>query len=437
MAGANVVDQNLLEHMLIISRHMAEMRNLGPLLTYVIDEAIKLVGAEKGYIVLVRDDGTFEFMAKRGRGGIDLEDGEDQISTSVLNKVIQSGEPLILRDAINDPGFSEARSVVALGLRSIMCVPLIASGKTIGGIYVENRAIRNRFKKEDLSPLTLFANQAAAVAIQNAVINDKLETIVADRTKALQERSRELEKAHDELEKSWTEAVEANRLRTVWLSNLAHDLRAPLNIVTMTLSALEKGSLGELNAEQFEWVTKSLTAVQHTKNLIDNLFDIFKIEAGAITLHQTKVNLESFLRDIYDVAQGLPWYHDVTLKLDLAPPLPAIMIDPVRMRQVLINLLTNAQKFTVHGTVRIHARYDRASQEVVIGIADTGEGIPADKLGHLFQRFQQVDDDSDRRRLGTGLGLAICREFVEMHGGRIWVESQVGQGADFIFTLPV
>jgi signal transduction histidine kinase len=431
------VDQNLLEHMLVISRHMAEMRNLEPLLNYVIDEAIKLVGAEKGYIVLTRDDGTFKFMAKRGQDGVDLKNGEDQISTSVLNKVIQTSAPLILRDAINDPAFSEARSVVALGLRSIMCVPLIASGKTIGGIYVENRTVRNRFKENDLPPLTLFANQAAAVAIQNAVINDKLEAVVAERTKELQQRSRELEEAHDQLEKSWTEAVEANRLRTVWLSNLAHDLRAPLNIVTMTLSALEKGSLGELNAEQREWVTKSLTAVQHTKSLIDNLFDIFKIEAGAITLHRTPINLESFLRDIYDVAQGLPWPENVTLQLDLATPLPTLTIDPVRMRQVLINLLTNAQKFTVQGTVKIHARHEAAKQEVVIGIADTGEGIPAHKVGRLFQRFQQVDDDSDRRRLGTGLGLAICREFVEMHGGRIWVESQFGHGANFVFALPV
>ena len=100
-------------------------------------------------------------------------------------------------------------------------------------------------------------------------------------------------------------------------------------------------------------------------------------------------------------------------------------------------MLTNAQKFTKQGAVRIHGRYDPKNLEVVIGVSDTGEGIPADKMGRLFQRFQQVDDNSDRRRLGTGLGLAICREFVEMHGGRIWVESQLGEGTDFIFTLPV
>jgi signal transduction histidine kinase len=114
-----------------------------------------------------------------------------------------------------------------------------------------------------------------------------------------------------------------------------------------------------------------------------------------------------------------------------------VSIDPVRIQQVLLNLLTNAAKFTERGGVTLHARYIPEPGEVVIGVADTGEGISPDQTGKLFQRFQQVDEKQARRRKGTGLGLAICRELVEMHGGRIWVESTSGVGSNFMFALPV
>lgn len=414
-------EQNLLPKILDISRRMAETRALEPLLNYVIDEAIALVGAERGYIVLVRPDSSLEIRVKRGQGGETLADEDDPISTSVFNEVVATAKPVIIRDAINDPQFGVAQSVICLQLRSIMCVPFIARGETIGAIYVENRSIRNRFKEDDLPPLTLFANQAA-IAIENAAINDDLEARVSARTK--------------ELERSWSEVIEANRLRTVWLSNVAHDLRAPLGIVTASLSFLQEGGLGSLNPDQLEWIGKSLQAVQHTSSLTNDLFDLFKIETGGLTSEREMVAMQEFLQNVYDVGLGLPWPKTVALKLDISPPLPHLHIDPLRIRQVLINLLSNAHKFTSQGSVTLIARYQADRQEMLLGVKDTGEGIAADKVELLFQRFQQVDHNTQRRRQGAGLGLAICRELVEMHGGRIWVESEPGVGSSFFFTLP-
>ncbi len=415
------MEQSLLQRILDISRHMAETRALEPLLNYVIDEAIQLVGAERGYIVLVQSDGSLEIRVKRGQGGETLVDEDDPISKSVFNEVVESGKSVIIRDAINDPQFGTAQSVICLQLRSIMCVPFVARGETIGAIYVENRSIRNRFKEDDLPPLTLFANQAA-VAIENAAINDELEARVAARTK--------------ELERSWSEVIEANRLRTVWLSNVAHDLRAPLGIVTASLSFLQEGGLGPLNPNQLEWIGKSLKATQHTSSLTNDLFDLFKLETGGLSSEREMVSMHEFLQNVYDVGLGLPWPEKVTFELNISPPLPHLYIDPLRIRQVLLNLLSNAHKFTAQGSVTLFARYQADRQEMLLGIKDTGEGIAADQVGRLFQRFQQVDQDAKRRRQGAGLGLAICRELVEMHGGRIWVESELGAGSSFMFTLP-
>ena len=418
------MEQGFLQRILNVSRQMAETRELEPLLNYVIDEVVALFGAERGYIVLVQPNGMLEIKIKRGQDGQALaEDEDDYISTSIFNEVVHSGTPLILRDAMTDPRFNTARSVINLQLRSIMCTPLISRGEIIGSIYVENRSIRNRFKESDLPQLTLFANQAA-VAIENAALNDDLEARVEARTK--------------ELEQSWSEVIEANRLRTVWLSNLAHDLRAPLGITTTSLSFLQDGGLGELSEGQQEWVDKSLQAVQHTTGLINDLFDLFKMEAGGIKLDPELVAPAEFLQNIYDVALGLPRPKGVALELNiLSTDLPETYMDTARIRQVILNLFSNALKFTKTGTVTLCAKYEADKEEIRIGVQDTGEGISPEKITQLFQRFQQVDDNDTRRKKGSGLGLAICKELVEMHEGQIWVESTPNVGSTFIFTLPV
>jgi signal transduction histidine kinase len=321
---------------------------------------------------------------------------------------------------------------VILGLRSIMCVPLISRGETIGAIYVENRSIRGRFGEEDLPPLILFGNQAA-VAIENARLIDNLEGRVVARTE-------ELERAKQHLEQGWFRAVESNRLRMEWLSKITHDLRASLGIASGALSVLQEGMLGELSAEQRNWVDKSLEAVLLVRRLADDLFDLSILETGGLTLSKETVELEGFLGKVYEIGLGLPWPETVKLSLDLPTSLPPVAIDSLRIRQVLFNLLSNAHKFTTQGRVTIYARCVRRQadpDEVLIGVVDTGEGIPAAEMDRVFERFQQIDLKSERRQLGSGLGLAICRELVEMHGGRIWVESKLDAGSDFKFTLPV
>ncbi|MFQ5578117.1 MAG: ATP-binding protein, partial [Anaerolineae bacterium] len=427
--ATGLMNTSTLEHILNVSRRMAETRALTPLLNYAIDEAITLTGAERGYVVLTHDDGALDFRAQRSRGGQELHNGEDQISRSILRQTIKSGRPLVLKDAAANPAFKDAESVVMLGLRSIMCVPLISRGNPIGAIYVENRSVRGRFSEGDLLPLILFANQAA-VAIENAILIEELETRVAERTC-------ELEAAMTQVEKSWAEAVEANRLRTVWVGNLAHDLGAPLAIASGALSMLQEETLGGLNAEQQEWIGKSLKAVQHAANLIEELFGLAKLESKGIALHKKTVSLPEFLQEVYAIGSGLPWGKEVEFTLDLASPLPALTIDPVRIHQVLLNLLSNACKFTAAGSVTLHARQLPGKASVCIGVADTGEGIAAGNFDRLFHRFEQFDNNPERRARGAGLGLAICRELVELHGGSIWIESAPGFGANFMFTLPL
>jgi len=419
----------LLLRILDVSRRMAEMRAFAPLLTYVVEQAIELVGAERGFIVLPRPDGSLDFRVTRDRYGQAVPHAEDQISVSVLRKIIDTGEPLVLRDAMTDPQFSSSRSVMALSLRSVMGAPLISYGKSIGAIYVENRSVRNRFNEDDLPPLVLFAHQAAA-AIENAALNDDLEARVAARTQ-------ELQAANEQLERSWHDSTEANRLRTVLFSKVAHDIRAPLSLADNALEALETGLLGPLTETQHEWLGKSRAALNRSLRLTRDVSQLANIELGGLQLAPQNVDLAEFLHSTYELARGLSRPDNVAFQLKLEPDLPQVLIDPGRIEQVIFNLVSNAIKFTAEGCITLQASYDATKAEVVVSVTDTGEGIPADQVGNLFQRFQQVDQDLARRRLGSGLGLSICKELVEMHGGRIWVESTLGVGSSFKFALPV
>lgn len=419
---------DLLQRILDTSRQMAETRTLFPLLDYAMDAVISFTKAERGHLVLTKPDGTFDVRVTRGQHRGEHLHTTDQISTSILYDVISQGQPIVLRDASGNSQYMQSQSVRNLNLRSVMCVPLISRGNTIGAIYVENRSVQGRFSEADLPPLVFLANQAA-VSIENAALNDELEERIAIRT-------RELEEAKGNAEQSWVEAVEANRLRTVLLSNITHDLRVPLTVVVGTLSMLEDGDMGLLNDEQLEWINNSLKATKHILTLIDDMFDLTKLELGNLALYKEMINLNDFMKSIYDVGRGLPWPRTVTLKLELPPNLPYVYIDPNRIRQVLLNLLSNALKFTTDGSVTLYAQNLPENQQVLIGVVDTGEGIAAENLEKLFKRFQQFDGNIDRRQTGTGLGLAISRELVERHNGRIWAESTLGVGTNFKFVVP-
>ncbi len=192
--------------------------------------------------------------------------------------------------------------------------------------------------------------------------------------------------------------------RKLDLSHIAHDLRAPLSIAITTLHLLQDGTLGDLNGEQTDWVATALDSLRYASQLVGDVFDLAKIENGGLTLYVENIDLADFLRNIHHTAGGLPHDPAVSIQLDLPADLPVIVGDSIRLRQVFMNLLSNAVKYTVQGSITIYARHLPQRQEVLLGVADTGEGIPPDKLGELFQPFHQVDTNLVRRRTGDGAG---------------------------------
>ncbi len=410
------MNNHLLERILVISRRMAETHDLDELLQFAMQEVIELMGASFGCLVLVGPDGELQFRVRYA-----LDPADDNLSHTIFNEVIRTGEPLVVNNAMMDERFAAVSSVAFLQIRSVMCVPLIAHGSVMGGIYVENRTVSGAFRDDDLPPLVFFANQAA-VSIENTLLINDLEARVAARTA--------------EAERGWHDAIEANKLRTTFLSQLAHDMRTPISVVKMALGSLTNPKVGPLNEKQAQWVERADSAIDHLNYLIQNVFDLTKLELGTVAMRLETVHLSEFLARVFDIGSALGWAEGVTFHSEVPADLPTLQLDPVRIQQVLLNLIGNALKFTASGTVTLHARVTPAAT-VEIGVRDTGEGIVPDKLELVFERFQQFDENHSRRQQGAGLGLAICRDLVEKHGGKIWVTSELGQGSDFVFALPL
>lgn len=235
------------------------------------------------------------------------------------------------------------------------------------------------------------------------------------------------------------EMREADRLKTQFLANMSHELRTPLNSIIGFSRVILKGIDGPINETQAQDLTAIYNAGQHLLGLINDILDLSRIEAGKMELAFGEVDLLEVIRSVMSTAAGLVKDKPIELVLDLPEHLPLVQADSIRVRQVLLNLISNATKFTERGRVGVTARLEQSNgrREVVVSVFDTGPGIPPEHLAKLFEPFSQVDASPTRKTGGTGLGLSICRHLVELHGGRIWVESRVGEGSTFSFSLPL
>lgn len=238
-----------------------------------------------------------------------------------------------------------------------------------------------------------------------------------------------------ELARAKEQAESADRLKSAFLATMSHELRTPLNSIIGFTGILLQGLVGPLTAEQTKQLGMVQTSARHLLELINDILDLSKIEAGQLDLAAGPVDMRRVIEKVVDMAAPLAEKKGLALAAHLAPDVGPVIGDRRRVEQVLINLVTNAIKFTEQGQVRLECRLD--GDRLVTRVIDTGSGIKAEDMAELFQPFHQLEMGIARRHEGTGLGLSICKRLVEMMGGDIWVESEWGQGSTFSFNLPV
>ena len=239
------------------------------------------------------------------------------------------------------------------------------------------------------------------------------------------------------------EAEKVAQQKSDFVTNISHELRTPLNVVINATGLVADGVLGEIEPQQADYLHRAVQGSEHLLGLVNEILDITKLESGQLTLQLKRMDVGEVIDEGVAMVKGLLQNKPIELRLAIADNLPALEADRVRIRQILLNLLSNAAKFTKEGYILITARME--NEAVYISIEDTGIGITKEDLPLIFEDYQQASSirhDSDlkferRRYLGTGLGMSISKVLVELHGGQIWVESEQGKGSIFTFTLPL
>ena len=238
----------------------------------------------------------------------------------------------------------------------------------------------------------------------------------------------------DELRRLYRELETASQHKSDFLANMSHELRTPLNAIIGFSQVLREGMVGDVNEKQAEYLEDILSSGHHLLSLINDVLDLSKVEAGQVELELAPFSLQEALERGVAMVRERAMQDGVFVTLAANPDADVVSGDERRIRQVIFNLLSNAVKFTPAGGA-VDVRATRANGEVSVSVADTGPGIAAEDLRRVFEEFQQTEAGIERGE-GTGLGLALSKRLVELHGGRIWVDSEIGRGSTFVFTLP-
>jgi signal transduction histidine kinase len=554
-------EQSRLAALYNVSRLIGSSLDLEEVLNQSMDAIIQLTGAERGFLMLIDQEGELDVKAARNLERETLNEDEFAISRTIIRSVAESGEPVVTTNAAQDPRFSEQSSVVRYSLRSIQCAPLRARGKVIGVIYVDNRARSGLFTQADLDMLSAFASQAA-VAIENARLFQQTDQALAARVEELQvmqEVDRQLSATLDfhkvmELTLHWAlrvthadggsiymvdresgqpslvaahpeqagaeegeaqdrglvvarrllesgelsvmnveedgavvtqmgvpvqcegqtigiialmragagslgeeaqkfvtrlashaaiaisnaqlyEAVrEANRAKSEFVSVVTHELRIPMTSIKGYTDLI--GMVGSLNEQQTGFVDTIRNNVARMTTLVNDLSDVSRIETGRLSLEVEDVNFREVVEQALEATRTQIEERKHSLQVELSDDLPVVRGDPKRLVQILVNLISNAYKYTPEGgSISIRAR--REGSSVRCEVEDTGIGMTPEEVDKLFTKFWRAADDHVRDQPGTGLGLNIAKNLVELHGGQIEVKSQKDTGSTFAFSMPV
>jgi signal transduction histidine kinase len=245
-----------------------------------------------------------------------------------------------------------------------------------------------------------------------------------------------LNRMNDELGRLYRQLDAANRHKSEFLANMSHELRTPLNAIIGFSEVLQERMFGELNAKQAEYIGDIIDSGRHLLALINDILDLSKVEAGHMELQLTRFSLPTSIENTLTLVRERAARQGIAVAVEVEDGLGEVVADERKIKQVLLNLLSNAVKFTPEGG-RVGVRAALSDGMVELSVRDSGIGIAPEDRETIFEEFRQVGADEARKREGTGLGLALARRFVELHGGKIWVESEIGRGSIFIFTLPV
>jgi GAF domain-containing protein/anti-sigma regulatory factor (Ser/Thr protein kinase)/HAMP domain-containing protein len=409
-----------------LSRSVAELKALGQV-SQAVNSSLDLkvvLDTILGHACEMSDTGGGAiYVLNEESGELLLEAGHnmtDEHLAAVRQHPIRLGDPVVGECALRGEAVemvdvtAEARSyplfaiLERAGFRALLAVPLLHQGRAIGALIVRRRR-PGAFAPDIVNLLQAFASQSS-LAIYNA-------------------------RLFYEIGRKGEQLAIASQHKSQFLANMSHELRTPLNAILGYTELMVDGLYGDLPSKTREVLERVQKNGTHLLGLINDVLDLSKIEAGQLVLSLDEYSLKDVVQTVVSATESLASAKKLPLKVDVAGGMPLGHGDARRIAQVLLNLVGNAIKFTDEGEVRIAAQM--ADAMFSVAVADTGPGIATSEQARIFNEFHQVDSSNTKKKGGTGLGLAIAKRIVELHGGRIWVKSELGRGSTFQIELPV
>jgi GAF domain-containing protein/anti-sigma regulatory factor (Ser/Thr protein kinase) len=394
-----------------VGRAVSSTLDLKVVLKTIVDRAVELSGTDGGSIFYFREDiGRFQL-------GETTELDEEAVARvreldivagqTGLGEAIATREPLQMPDLLERPRNPLRDAAIAAGFRAALIVPLLSGDGPLGALVLQRRR-PGKFAPAVVSLMQSFADQSA-IALENARLFEEIA-----------KKSRELEIA--------------SQHKSQFVANMSHELRTPLAAILGYAELIQEGFYEPQGPKSIDALSRIRSNGKHLLGLINTVLDIAKIESGQFTLNMTEYAIEGVVETVRSATESLAQNKKLALKTEVAKSLPVGLGDEQRLTQVLLNLVGNAIKFTDTGEVRVTAK--AVNGHFNVSVTDTGPGIPEEHQARIFEQFHQVDSSNTKAKGGTGLGLAIAKQIVEMHGGRIWVESTLGKGSTFQMELP-
>lgn len=368
---------------------------------------------------IFKNDNEFKLMDYYGYGGeISLSSClKSNNCMELIEKAIDTGKPYYIQDlnkAENKKYINDFQTIL-YHMRSLLIIPIIDKEKIFGAVIILSHK-KSAYNESRRKNATFFVNQVA-IAIENATLFQRLK--------------------------------ELDKMKTDFLSTVSHELRTPLTSIIGFAEMVNRKFEGTIVEELDLKIERNKDAVikirrniniilsegERLSTLINDLLDISRMEAGKINLNMREIDIEEIITQVITVTNPIIRSKSLQVIQNVREPLPKVMADKDKLMQVIINLVSNAIKFTEEGCIVCTAR--RVEDEIIVSVSDTGIGIREEDKKNIFEKFSQVGDTLTDKPKGTGLGLAICKHILEEHGGQIWVESEMGKGTDFFFSIPI
>ena len=399
-----------------LGMELSSERDAKRLLSRFCSTARRIIGARKSMLGILSEKGDElrHFLINGLKDAEPIVYDRPPVHQSVLETIINDRRVVRINHAAANLRL-EQLSPDNSPINSFLGVPLMSATEVYGWLVLLEKQDDGDFSEEDERLAATLAAQAA-IAYENAVLSERLQ------------------RNAEELDRTRREQLE---MKDQFISHVSHELRSPLSAVHQFTSILLDGLAGELGSEQREYLEIVLRNSLELRDMIDDLLEVTRAQGGKLTIEPKPTSLCDLFDPMIQTYEQRAAEKGIAIQTSCPSDLPMVQADPKRIGQVFSNLLDNALKFTARGAISISGRRDEDDEFVRIAVADTGCGISADSLPKIFDRLYQSPNTLESSRKGLGLGLHICQHLVELHGGRIWVESKEGEGATVFFTVPV